>query len=69
VTLGKQFPLIDRLLGGTLVQRLTDERTAGDSYFTMAARFTLDGFSVSSETVRQWCMELGIEKPRSGQAA
>lgn len=59
--LGRQYPLIDRILDGGLRARLDSDRRAGKSYFTVAAELRDEGFTVSPETVRQWCKELGLE--------
>lgn len=63
MALGRQYPLIDRILDGQLERRLRAARKRKVSYFTLAAQFTSEGFAVSPETVRAWCVELGIEKP------
>lgn len=60
MALGRQYPLIDRILDGQLEARLRASRSAGLSYFTLASEFTSEGFAVSPETVRAWCIELGI---------
>ena len=57
------YALIDRLIGGTLEQRLRDQREAGLSF----ADIRLDLYAehdvnVSTDTLRRWCNELGIEK-------
>lgn len=55
--------LVDRLLGGRLQEELTERRAAGDSYAVIARWFSADhDFDITPETVRQWCMSLGIEK-------
>lgn len=57
------YPLIDRLLGGTLEARLRDQRGQGESFATIARNLLLeDELVVSTDTVRRWCMDLGIEK-------
>lgn len=66
--LGRQYPLIDRILDGGLAERLEADRAAGKSFFTMAAEFRSEGFAVSPETVRSWCHELDLMAP-SGDAA
>lgn len=56
------FPLADRALGGTLERRLRKQREAGTAYKAIANDLQEDGIDVSGETVRKWCLELGIEK-------
>lgn len=55
------YPLADLVLGGKLQQRLSDARSNGDSYDDIARELHAEGISVSGETVRKWCRELGIE--------
>lgn len=63
------FPLIDRLLGGTLEAHLREQREGGESFATIARGLLLNhDLVVSTDTVRRWCMELGIEKPEAASA-
>jgi hypothetical protein len=55
------YPLIDRALGGTLEARLRLLREAGESYDEIAHDLRGDNITVSGETVRKWCIDLGIE--------
>jgi hypothetical protein len=55
------YPLVDMALGGTLKQRLTDHRAVGDSFEDIAVELRQVGVLVSSETVRRWCHDLGLE--------
>lgn len=55
------LPLTDRLMGGTLAQKLTEWRTAGDSMETIARRLENEhAIQVSSSTVGRWCDQLGV---------
>lgn len=57
------YPLIDRLLEGTLEARLREQREGGDSFADMSRSLLLDhALVVSTDTIRRWCMDLGIEK-------
>lgn len=50
------FPLVDRILGGGLVQFLDDARAAGESHETIARRLSAEhAIDVTGETVRRWC--------------
>lgn len=55
------YPLIDRALGGTLEARLRQLRSEGTSYDEIAIELRGDSVTVSGETIRKWCLELGIE--------
>lgn len=55
------YPLIDRALGGRLESRLRLLRESGISYDLIAISLRDDSVTVSGETVRKWCIELGIE--------
>jgi hypothetical protein len=57
---GSQFHLFDRIVGGTLEARLREHRAAGLSYEAVARRLETDGVSVTGETVRRWCLDLGV---------
>ena len=59
------YPLADRVLGGTLQQRLVDARNGGESYDDIARGLHAEGIAVSGETVRKWCLELDIETERA----
>lgn len=66
---GGKFPLADKVLGGTLEQRLREGRERGDSHEDLARALHADDIAVSSETVRQWCHTLGIEEARTERAS
>lgn len=55
------FPLVDMALGGTLFHEL-ETRRPEDSFEDIAAWLRTEDVIVSSETVRRWCNDLGIEK-------
>lgn len=60
------YPLIDRLLGGTLEARLREQREGGASFADISRHlFTEHDLTVSIDTVRRWCSDLGIEKPEA----
>lgn len=63
------FPLIDRALGGDLESRLREWRstTPPTSFERIAHELRAEDVVVSSETVRRWCNDLGIEQ--DGNAA
>jgi hypothetical protein len=63
------FPLIDRALGGDLEARLREWRstTPPTSFERIAHELRAEDVVVSSETVRRWCNDLGIEQ--DGNAA
>lgn len=58
--MGRQslFPLFDRILDGTLADRLRDARQQGLSYNEIAIRLRDDGVKVTGETVRRWVLDL-----------
>lgn len=55
------YPLADRVLGGTLHDRLLGWRTEGRSLREMVELLAAEGIDVTSETVRRWCREEGID--------
>lgn len=56
------YPLVDRILGGTLPDELATRRTNGDSYATIARWLHADhDIVVTAETVRSWCSQLETE--------
>jgi hypothetical protein len=52
--------LVDQVLGGKLVEILSDLRAAEVPYDEMARHFEGLGVSVSRETLRRWVKQLGI---------
>ena len=53
------FPLIDRVVGGDLAERLGDWRRSGLSFSAIALRLHDDfQVDVNDETVRRWIREL-----------
>lgn len=66
------FPLVDRILKGRLLEFLRAQRQAGLSYQQIATLLHVDhDVSVTTETVRKWCLSNGItesEQP-AGDAA
>lgn len=50
--------LIDRLHDGKFDDRLRAMRAEGLSHRQIAEQLTRDGYDVSHETVRQWCLEI-----------
>ena len=57
------FPLVDRIVGGTLRGELARRRAAGESYAVIARWLAVEHqVDLTGETVRQWCRTLGIEK-------
>ena len=56
------FPLANKALGGTLKTRLRTARRRGASFEEIARGLHTDGVPLSSETIRRWCHELGIEE-------
>lgn len=54
--------LVDRILDGRLAQELTERRAAGDSYNAIARWLAAEhDLEPTGETVRQWCITLGVE--------
>lgn len=51
--------LIDRLHDGKFDARLRQMRSNGLSYRQMADELRGEGYEVTHETVRQWCLDLG----------
>lgn len=61
------FPLYDRLLGGSLVEYLTDKRAEGLTHGQIAAAlFDEHAVNVSGETIRRWCIARAIPDRPSG---
>jgi len=57
------YPLIDRLLGGTLEAVLRERRETGQSFAEIGRwLLTEHDLAVSIDTIRRWCSDLGIEK-------
>lgn len=55
------LPLVDRALNGQLKARLDADRAAGCSYDDIArALHSENVVTVTGETIRKWCIELGI---------
>lgn len=57
------YPIVDLALDGKLEQRLRARRNAFASYDDIARELHADGIPVTGETVRKWCLDLGITKP------
>lgn len=55
------FPLANKALGGQLARRLAKARIAGSSFEAIARDLTIDGVTVSGETVRKWCARPDVE--------
>jgi len=61
--LGSIYPLANRILDGRLRATLRRWRRSGLSYAQIAYRLHDDyGIAVSDETVRNWCLKLGIDQ-------
>jgi len=57
------YPLIDRLLDGQLEDALRQRRTDGQSFADIARwLLTEHQLTLSTDTVRRWCIDLAIEK-------
>lgn len=56
------YPLVDKALRGALRARLVEARKRGDSFDDIAIALRAEEVTVSGETVRKWCHELGIEQ-------
>lgn len=56
------FPIFDQALGGGLEARIRDWRAATPpiSFEGIARLLRADDVAVSGETVRRWCLDLGI---------
>lgn len=57
------FPLVDRALGGDLEARLREWRSTSPptSFEQIGHLLRAEEVVVSSETVRRWCIDLGID--------
>jgi len=55
------YPYANLRLGGRLAERLTEWRTEGLSFDSIAFRLREHGVVVTGETVRQWVREHGLE--------
>ena len=65
-----KYALVDRLLGGTLTDKLTAWRNAGTSYDEIAYRLRADhDVNVSTATVYRWCADLPTSSPVTDGAA
>lgn len=53
------YPLVDRIMGGTLTDYLRTERDKGNSFESIARSLSADhAVIVSGETIRQWCSDV-----------
>ncbi len=59
------YPLADLALDGKLGDRLRTLRNEKVSFQEIAYDLRADGVTVSGETVRQWCIQLGIHREAS----
>ena len=59
----------DKLLGGRLEANLRDWRGEGKSYDEIARLLAGMGIDVTSESVRRWCREYGIEETATSPGA
>jgi len=57
------FPLYDRLLDGTLTEKLRAWRTEGLTLLAIRDRLAQHDVKVSVETVRRWCDDVGATRP------
>lgn len=55
------YPIADKALDGHLEERLRKRRGEGASCETIARELDVEGITVSGQTIRTWCHELGIE--------
>lgn len=62
------FALADKLVDGGLAERLAQEMAAGRSFDSISQRLTAEGISVSRETVRRWCIDLGFDTSKQREA-
>jgi hypothetical protein len=62
--------LVDRVLGGGLCDFLQSHRDSGDSFATIArVLYTEHDIDVTAETVRVWCIDLGVAEAPDRAAA
>ena len=54
------FPIADKALHGNLEARLRAARDNGTSFEAIARDLHTEGITITGETVRVWCRELGI---------
>lgn len=59
------LPIADKLLEGTLRARLAEARANGVTYRAIARELEELGISITDETVRVWCRELGVEEAKA----
>lgn len=63
--------LLQRRYDTALDQWLTDRRQAGFSYDRIARELEsvleVDGFTVTYQTVRRWCIRLGVEPEEAAE--
>jgi hypothetical protein len=60
--------MADRLLGGRLLELLREYRRQQLGTEAIASRLYAEaGVEVSGETVRRWCLALGIPLPKSDE--
>lgn len=53
------YQLLDRLLGGTLAQRIETGRAEGKSYERLARELCVEfEIDITSETIRRWAAEV-----------
>lgn len=58
------FTIINKMLDGTLEQRLTDWRAEGLTFEAIARELLAEDITVTGATVRNWCIRLGIHEAR-----
>lgn len=63
------YPLVNMALSGHLPDELAERRGRGDSFEDITVWLRTVDVVVSSETVRRWCHDLGLEPDRTGDEA
>lgn len=62
--MASMFEIVNRAHDGQLVERLRELREQGNSIDQMTEIFSADGYPVSRETIRRWCVQGGIPTHR-----
>lgn len=64
----KLYPFVDRILGGQLHDYLATKRAQGETFERIARQLHAEhDLDISTEQVRQWCIERGIHSPATAE--
>lgn len=59
------YDLAETIVGGDLESKLRTWRESGETFADITHRLHEDGVTVTHETVRAWCIRLGIHAPET----